>query len=60
MRMVAMRMGDDGPADRLPGIDVELARRAIETAVRRFDQRILSHAFILPSEFGGCSKRPSS
>ncbi len=30
-RMIGMRMGDDGSIDRPPGIDVEIARRAVQS-----------------------------
>ena len=33
-RVVGMRMGDDGARDGSPGVDVKVARGAIEAAVR--------------------------
>ena len=37
-RVVGMRMGDDGARDRAPGIDVKIARGAIEAAVGGSDE----------------------
>ena len=36
-RMVAVRVGDHGAIDRLPGVDVELAGFAIQPLRSRFD-----------------------
>jgi hypothetical protein len=36
-RVVAVRVGDDGPVDRSPGIDVEAARRAVQPLGPRND-----------------------
>ena len=37
--MIAMRMRDDGRLHRLPGVDVEIPRRAVEAAVRADHER---------------------
>ena len=39
--VVAVGVGDHGAADGLPGVDVEIARGAVEAALRRFDQAFL-------------------
>jgi hypothetical protein len=41
--MVPMRMSDDRPADTLPGIDVEIAGRAIQSAIGRDYELFLCH-----------------
>jgi hypothetical protein len=36
--MVGMRMGDDSALHRAPGIDVEIATRAVKTFTPQYDQ----------------------
>src|SRR5687767_2028728 len=50
--VVAMSMGDDGPADRLPGIDVKITQRAIQPALCERQQVRARHAALYASGKG--------
>jgi hypothetical protein len=41
-RVIAVRVRDDSALDRLPGVDVEIARRAVEALVS-LDDEVFAH-----------------